>query len=146
MASGLPQRPQESLSLFCLFPSLCIPQDWMWPWRWTSLPNIPKNYECPVKWPINIGFKPECWDLCPSAQAKVTLRGPHCRPIPAVPPRPQTQVLLGPIEHAATGPRTLLLTHGICSQCPSWSSDQHSQDKICYFNFIKICNATLSFC
>ena len=74
VASGCPLRAQESLSLSCLFPSLCIPQDRMWPWRWTSLPNIPKNYECPVKWQVDIGFEPECWDLCPSARAKVALR------------------------------------------------------------------------
>lgn len=74
MAPQLRWRAREPPRLACPFPPLDIPQDRMWPWRWASLPNIPRNYECPLKWPIDIGFEPECWDLCPSARAKVALR------------------------------------------------------------------------
>ncbi|XP_047621920.1 USP6 N-terminal-like protein isoform X3 [Phacochoerus africanus] len=74
MVPQLRWRAREPPRLACPFPPLDIPQDRMWPWRWASLPNIPKNYECPLKWPIDIGFEPECWDLCPSARAKVALR------------------------------------------------------------------------
>lgn len=102
--TGLPLATWEASSLACLSPAQDSPQDWLQPWRWTSLPNLPVNHKAKGKPPPDISCEPERWVPCHSAPSEATPRATQawpCNPIEA-PDKGSTQ----PSADAATGLRT----------------------------------------